>query len=325
MNFTKQILVILVCLPLYVAPVVAQESQSAKTSQGSPEVKGASGAETSVVGAQLGRSAALTVLPTINLIGFGTSGRIPKFTGGIFLANSVISEDSLGRIGIGTTTPGSTLTVAGQIETKSGGIKFPDGTVQLTAAAAALFQVDHDATLTGNGTGAMPLGVAIPLSLSGSFPASILEIANNTSDGLVARGGDGGSAAVRAFGGDGGNPFISGAAVIATGGKRPEGTGGGSGGEGVIANGGASENGNGGPGLVANGGAGSLGSRGGHGIVAFAGASPSGDGLAGLFFGNIENRSPGKGIILRSPDNLTCRLLTIDNAGALVLTAVTCP
>jgi len=38
-----------------------------------------------------------------------------------------------GNVGIGTTSPGQKLTVAGVIESTSGGIKFPDGTVQTTA------------------------------------------------------------------------------------------------------------------------------------------------------------------------------------------------
>jgi hypothetical protein len=37
------------------------------------------------------------------------------------------------KVGIGTTSPTSPLTVNGTVETTSGGIKFPDGTVQITA------------------------------------------------------------------------------------------------------------------------------------------------------------------------------------------------
>lgn len=40
-----------------------------------------------------------------------------------------------GNVGIGTTTPGYKLDVAGQIHSSSGGIVFPDGTTQTTAAA----------------------------------------------------------------------------------------------------------------------------------------------------------------------------------------------
>jgi len=42
-----------------------------------------------------------------------------------------------GNVGIGTSSPTSELTVAGTIESTSGGIKFPDGTTQTTAAATS--------------------------------------------------------------------------------------------------------------------------------------------------------------------------------------------
>ena len=41
--------------------------------------------------------------------------------------------------------------------------------------------------------------------------------------------------------------------------------------------------------------------------------------------GNILVGSPGQGMILKSPDGATCKLLSIDNAGVMVLTAVACP
>ncbi|MCI2430436.1 hypothetical protein LM604_07295, partial [Candidatus Acetothermia bacterium] len=39
-----------------------------------------------------------------------------------------------GNIGIGTTSPGEKLTVAGVIHSTTGGFRFPDGTIQTTAA-----------------------------------------------------------------------------------------------------------------------------------------------------------------------------------------------
>jgi hypothetical protein len=130
-----------------------------------------------------------------NLQGFGTTGRIPKFGGGDFLVNSLIFESFTGKIGVGTTTPGSALSVNGQIETLAGGIKFPDGSEQMTAGIApqgvvkslnglkgdlnlkagtnltitsagsavtiaapnVLTDVVHDNTLKGSGTAASPL------------------------------------------------------------------------------------------------------------------------------------------------------------------------
>ncbi|MCG3132708.1 MAG: hypothetical protein FLDDKLPJ_03574 [Phycisphaerae bacterium] len=50
-----------------------------------------------------------------------------------------------GGVGINTNDPTSPLTVAGQIESKSGGFKFPDGTVQATAATGgALWKQNGD-------------------------------------------------------------------------------------------------------------------------------------------------------------------------------------
>jgi hypothetical protein len=42
-----------------------------------------------------------------------------------------------GNVGIGTPSPSSPLTVNGVIESKSGGVKFPDGTTQTTAAGSS--------------------------------------------------------------------------------------------------------------------------------------------------------------------------------------------
>ena len=52
-----------------------------------------------------------------------------------------------GKVGINTTTPSSaTLVVNGTIESSSGGIKFPDGTTQTTAAGGIFTQIDYTST-----------------------------------------------------------------------------------------------------------------------------------------------------------------------------------
>jgi len=46
--------------------------------------------------------------------------------------------DSSGNVGIGTASPGQKLTVAGTVESTSGGFKFPDGTTQSSAASGGV-------------------------------------------------------------------------------------------------------------------------------------------------------------------------------------------
>jgi len=75
-------------------------------------------------------------------------------------ANRYVRFDDNDNVGIGTISTGSKLAVAGTIESKSGGIKFPDATTQTTAGITS---VNTDATLSGNGSAASPLGVASPL------------------------------------------------------------------------------------------------------------------------------------------------------------------
>ena len=105
--------------------------------------------------------------PVTNLpvFGSGTLGRLTKWTGftssNSTIGDSSIYEDKFGKVGIGTDSPASKLTVAGLIESSGagGGVKFPDGTVQTTSASSALFTVVHDQTLTGSGTLASPLSI----------------------------------------------------------------------------------------------------------------------------------------------------------------------
>src|SRR5713101_196570 len=61
--------------------------------------------------------------------------------------------DASGNVGIGTTTPGYKLDVAGRIRSSADGFMFPDGTVQLTASpGGTITGVTAGAGLTGGGT-----------------------------------------------------------------------------------------------------------------------------------------------------------------------------
>jgi hypothetical protein len=158
------------------------------------------------------------------VLGGGSVGRVAKWTGSTlvnsFIGDSNIFEDSAGKVGIGTSTPASPLTVAGMIQTTLGGYKFPDGTVQTTAGLApnlvvrslnglrgdvqlaaganititpsgntltiaagngGIGAVAHNATLVGNGTAASPLGVAVPLALTGAVDQGAIISLHNTS------------------------------------------------------------------------------------------------------------------------------------------------
>jgi hypothetical protein len=259
--------------------------------------------------------------------GSGTAGQITKwlgFNGTAFtVGDSGITEDKYGNVGIGSTSPTSKLTVVGMIETTLGGYKFPDGTIQSTAAVSGLTSIFHDATLTGNGTSGSPLGIAVPLSLSGSLPTGFVINASNVAGsggGIHASGGPsnllgglgallvggnsanyiGGSGA-EVRGGSGGSndlgqSFAGGAGLFVTGGNGPIG------GLGMEALGGDGTGdglgGTGGNGIEARGGAGSHGRHGGDGIVATAGQGDGGAGRAGTFYGDVlvtGNLSKGGG------------------------------
>lgn len=63
----------------------------------------------------------------------GDFSEIMSVHSGVSFKNLVLLKDGA-NVGIGNTNPGSKLTVAGTIESTNGGVKFPNGTVQTTAA-----------------------------------------------------------------------------------------------------------------------------------------------------------------------------------------------
>lgn len=283
-----------------------------------PDSHAANAGEAAVGMTPMGGGSAQTVM------GGGTLGRLTKWTGftssNPLIGDSTIFESKSGLVGIGTDSPTSKLTIAGMIETTLGGYKFPDGTVQTTSAAGALFGVAHDATLQGNGTAASPLGVAVPLNLSGSLSLAVFSATNNgfgigvsgfsssnigvsgiSTSGDGVRGESTNSEGVRGISrngtgvrGDGPtgvqgtgnfNPFIGGTGVQGFGGDSPF-----RGGTGVQGSGGNGVNFNGGDGLVGFGGvSGTLTHAGGRGVFAMRGLGIDGavDGLAGFFLGDV--------------------------------------
>jgi hypothetical protein len=80
------------------------------------------------------------------------------------------------------TPTASKLIVGGSIQS-TGGFKIPEVTFRIASGPGPLFTVAHDATLTGNGTVGSPLGMAIPLNLTGSVGGggSIITVTNAAS------------------------------------------------------------------------------------------------------------------------------------------------
>lgn len=239
---------------------------------------------------------------TTNVTGQGSVGRISKWLSLNSIGDSNINEDKFGKVGIGTATPTSPLTVQGMIETTLGGYKFPDGTIQTTAFSGI---VVHDTTLKGDGTNAQPLGLAVPLIFAGdvSNGNGVITVTNIAAGGpgIFAVGGNsspaiGGGSGLLALGGSG-NAAPGGSGIVAFGGSANNGAGG----TGASLIGGVSTAGNGGDGLFAVGALGvGAGKKGGRGIISIPGGGAGGAiaGLAGDFLGDVEisgNLSKGGG------------------------------
>src|SRR5262245_3656313 len=203
MHIIKKYISAVICLPILIGLITIANAQtsskdineSRNSSTRRPQRRGFS---LMPLDKQVDSSSFTTTVggPPQPVIGGGMIGRLTKWTGftsgNSFIGNSTIFEDKFGLVGIGTDSPTSKLTVMGLIETQGpGGIKFPDGTIQTTSAANAMFSVIHDATLAGNGTLGTPLRLAVPLQLEGSLPTfvpGILTVINHGNAGVAIRG-----------------------------------------------------------------------------------------------------------------------------------------
>jgi hypothetical protein len=236
--------------------------------------------------------------------GSGTTGQLSKWLGvdgsnSYTLGDSIIFEDKFGKLGIGTKTPTSLLTVKGMIETTLGGYKFPDGTVQTTAAVTGLLKVAHDDSLFGDGTQANPLGISVPLRLilaSGDgYPVLTVENLVGSAGIFTSGGSNDKNEAGPGIDAGGGTSVSStgGAGVFAIGGASSSGKGG----NGVNAAGGSSSSQPGGIGVNASGGF-SITASGGSGIEALGGESNTSAGGLGVKAtgGDSSNNNGGRGI-----------------------------
>jgi hypothetical protein len=106
---------------------------------------------------------------------FGTYSNHPL----VFYTNTAerMRIDSAGNVGIGTATPGYPLSVAGVIQSTTGGIRYPDGTTQTTAATGTVTSITAGTgltggTITGSGTIALSSPVAVANGGTGATTAS---------------------------------------------------------------------------------------------------------------------------------------------------------
>ena len=99
---------------------------------------------------------------------FSGTGSVFAYDYGTLNPLNLTLQSPGGNVGIGTTTAGSKLTVAGKIESTSGGVKFPDGTTQATAALVPYaFNPLGNTLTTVDGAGSVGQFTSITLGADG--------------------------------------------------------------------------------------------------------------------------------------------------------------
>ena len=91
-----------------------------------------------------------------------------------------IRIDASGNVGVGTTTPGQKLSVAGTVESTSGGFKFPDGTTQTTAAGGSFTLSDGAVTPAKLSTGGPYWASTGNVGIGTTTPAAKFEVSDGT-------------------------------------------------------------------------------------------------------------------------------------------------
>ncbi|MBY0111376.1 MAG: proprotein convertase P-domain-containing protein [Phycisphaerales bacterium] len=125
----------------------------------------------------------------VGTVSWGTITNIPSNVLNAFspwaATGTAINNTNTGNVLIGTTTGTSKLTVNGTIESKAGGVKFPDGSTQTTAVvspivASGSLSLDFssiaaggDALATINGVGGLELTDVVVISPQSDLPSGL--------------------------------------------------------------------------------------------------------------------------------------------------------